>query len=55
VRFASPEELEAVERAARVAGVATGALIRVCALRYAAAVAARIAVEGKPARMRRRS
>lgn len=39
VRF-SAEELEAVERAARVAGVATGALVRECAVNYCALVAA---------------
>lgn len=58
VRF-SPEEMAAVERAARVAGVATGALVRQCAVRWGAHLAGELAasrVSGMPVgKMRRRS
>lgn len=58
VRFGSAAELEAVERAARVAGVATGALVRECAVRWGPVFAAERAaarVGGRPvAKLRRR-
>jgi uncharacterized protein (DUF1778 family) len=47
-------EREAIDRAARVAGVATGALARECALRWGAVLAAEI-VSKREIRLRRRS
>lgn len=42
VRFRSREELEAIERAAKVAGIGNGALLRECGLRWGASLAAAI-------------
>lgn len=57
VRFKSDHELGIVERSAAIAGVAVGALIRECALRWgpvlaAEAAAGRVKVSGKPSRVR---
>lgn len=46
VRF-TEAEFVAVERAAKVAGVATGALVRQCALRWGAVLAADICSRGE--------
>lgn len=46
VRF-SPAELAHVQRAARTAGVADAALVRECALRWGAVLAANIVAEGE--------
>jgi hypothetical protein len=43
----SHEEREAIDRAARVAGVATGALARECALRWGPVLAAEIVSRGE--------
>lgn len=43
----SPAEFEAIERAAKVAGVATGALVRDCALRWGPVLAAEIVSKGE--------
>lgn len=57
LRF-SHEDWEAVERAARVAGVPTGTLVRECAVRWGAVWAANLRaaqVSGEAPKMRRRS
>jgi hypothetical protein len=51
----SPEEYADVKRAADVAGVAVGALVRVCALNWCAYVAAEMAVGRRFGKMRRAS
>lgn len=51
----SEEEFADIERAAKVAGVAVGALARVCAVNWCAFVAAELATGRRFGKMRRAS